>query len=43
LNKSKADNINEKVCPKVKKVTIQKTVLRFLKLYTTVKAQRKSM
>jgi hypothetical protein len=39
----KAENTNEKVCPKVKKVTIQKTVLKSLKLYTTVRAQRKSI
>ena len=36
------DNINDKVCPNVKKVTTQKTVLISLKVYTIVRAHKKS-
>ena len=36
------DKIKDKVWPKVKKVTIQKTVLISLKVYTIVRAHKKS-
>jgi hypothetical protein len=38
-----ADKNKESVCPKVNDVTIQKTFLKSLKLYTIVKAERKSI